>query len=811
MNLESLKAGFMSYLAEKLEEEGKEITSQDLNLSDVSIFMYGNEFKEYLVRECNADASIFSKSMNEIMNMDFVNGELVESFDDESSPQISNEDITAFLNSVNDLDNIEYDLNTNGAVNAGLPAVSGSEAQGMFSSAPDSTVSNGNQAENLPVQDSEFLQTEIEPETLLQENSGIDGGLQPEIPDTQIESDSTDLTDGIITDSTDAETDEILPDDSGFIDDEIISGEDALEEDIASELEEFYENPEVLSALDYDKDGILSDEEKSRFEDYIKNNYSETGDISKDDLDKILQEIKDGKFEYDNAPAEDSKFTDSEEIKPDDADKADAPASQPAPSNGGGGVSGGGMSGGGGGGGISGGGGASSASSSPAVIDDSMSLEELESEKTAREGELSDAQSELSDVYSGQDSEVKDAQDDYDEKEKEYQEAVESDPALEEYKEEIEANLEEIDNAQKDIDTSKAQVSECETNINSQESTISGLEAQLAGAQAAAASYSGDLSGEQKANQEAAQAEVTRLENEISDAKDKLEEYKQQKEEAEQSLSDAETRLSEAEDKKAELDKIVSETASRETKEALDAYNEAKDNLSEVKESRASSVQSDIDSIQSDISKLDEQINELKQKETESEFSNFPLDMDVNLQENLTDAQKAELAQIKNIYKQNESVYKDIAEQVKADTGVSLPAEAICAIHFRESSCNFNTYLHNGEKLGQVTTLVPAGIYFDNFRDAAVDALERELDSAYTESCSKYGVKNDCSTMSSVLMFCERYNGFGYRNHGCQSAYVYSGTTEYTGGMYVSDGNFSASERDPRCGTAVIIKELMNV
>ena len=799
MNLESLKSGFLSYLTEKLEEQGKQVPEQALRTSSASIFMYGNEFKEYLVQECNADASIFSKSMNEIMDMDFENGELVDKSDDAafSSSALSNEQITEFLDSVGDMSNVEFEIPDNelSAFTSGAQNAGAAETQATFSA----------------------------PETATSETSG-ETTATPEITQKPAETDGfTDGSDINTEQNTDGNVNDVTAPTEGTPSTEGNTGAGEFTDgkqtsSIDAQLEEFYSNPDVVKALDVDGDGKLSDEEKTKFEEHLTQNGGENAEITGDMLNQALKDIQDGKFSYDDADKTDevdkpdktdtTYKTDKTEDKKDNKDTSAAKGS--SGTSGSSGASG--ASGGGGGGGTGGVSGASSDSTTPATIDDSMSLEELEQERTTKQGELSDAQNELSDVYSGEDSEVKSAQDDYDKAEEDYQEAVENDPALEKYKEEIASNLEEIDNAQKDIDTAQNQVNECESAITDQESTISGLESELAGAESALSSYSGsDLSDDQKAKQAEAQAEVDRLKAEIEEAKATLEELEANKEEAETSLSEAQERLQTAEERKAELDEIVQKEGSEKTKKALESYNDAKDNLAEVKETRASSIQSNIDSIQNEISDLDTQINEMKQKETESKFSNSSIDMDVDLQENLTDAQKAELEQIKQIYKDNEDLYKDIAAQVLKDTGVSLPAEAICAIHFRESSCNFGTYLHNGEKLGQVTTLVPAGIYFDNFRDAAVDALERELDSSYDEVCSKYGVKNDCSTMSSVLMFTERYNGMGYRNHGCQSAYVYSGTTTYTGGMYVGDGNFSSSTYDPRCGTAVIIKELMEM
>lgn len=75
MNNISLLKGFTSYLEELNEVSGKNYnTSSD----SVSIFMYANEFKNYIADELDVDASIFSKSINDILNMDIVNGKLVE-------------------------------------------------------------------------------------------------------------------------------------------------------------------------------------------------------------------------------------------------------------------------------------------------------------------------------------------------------------------------------------------------------------------------------------------------------------------------------------------------------------------------------------------------------------------------------------------------------------------------------------------------------------------------------------------------------------------------------------------------------------
>lgn len=162
---------------------------------------------------------------------------------------------------------------------------------------------------------------------------------------------------------------------------------------------------------------------------------------------------------------------------------------------------------------------------------------------------------------------------------------------------------------------------------------------------------------------------------------------------------------------------------------------------------------------------------------------------DVNF--SLTNKNQKELNNIKTIYAKNKAKYKE----VEAATGV--PAELICAIHYREGGCKFNTYLHNGEKLGHVTKQVPKGKYFTDWTEAAIDALKDNNPSKYN-----FNKRDD------LLEFAERYNGLGYRKRGLQSPYVWAGTDRYSGGMFVSDGVYNASARDNRVGVAAIVKSL---
>lgn len=98
MNFNILKMGFQAYLQEKLTEENKE--AKVIN-SDISIFMYADEFKEYITDELNLNSSICSASISDILNMEFdEQGNLVD-------PDELDEETTdnTFDTSLNDVEN----------------------------------------------------------------------------------------------------------------------------------------------------------------------------------------------------------------------------------------------------------------------------------------------------------------------------------------------------------------------------------------------------------------------------------------------------------------------------------------------------------------------------------------------------------------------------------------------------------------------------------------------------------------------------------------------------------------------------------
>ncbi|GEM_PF-2738491 len=150
-----------------------------------------------------------------------------------------------------------------------------------------------------------------------------------------------------------------------------------------------------------------------------------------------------------------------------------------------------------------------------------------------------------------------------------------------------------------------------------------------------------------------------------------------------------------------------------------------------------------------------------------------------------------------DIFKEHQDLYERISDK----TGV--PAELIAALHYRENPGKFDIYLHNGQKLGQETTIHPAGIYFDNFEEAAVDAL---LSKSYVRDT--YQLHADSNDLVAMLAYAEAYNGWGYYNRDEVSPYVYSGTDIYTSGKYTSDGVYDPTKVDGQPGVYILLAAL---
>lgn len=129
---------------------------------------------------------------------------------------------------------------------------------------------------------------------------------------------------------------------------------------------------------------------------------------------------------------------------------------------------------------------------------------------------------------------------------------------------------------------------------------------------------------------------------------------------------------------------------------------------------------------------------------------------------------------------------------------IGCPAWVVGAIHYRESSFNFNTWLANGDPLfsrsGQplATVHVPAGLGPAKTWEAGAIASLRH------QGWDKRKVWD----LTSCLIYLEAYNGWGYAMMGKNSPYIWSGTNQYTSGKYIADGQYDPSVVDAQLGCA---------
>ena len=561
-----------------------------------------------------------------------------------------------------------------------------------------------------------------------------------------------------------------------------------------SVLSEFLSLEQVQAAADLDGDGVVSEAEAQQYLQTVIDKDGDASSLTMADIDAAINELGVNLAEV----AENSLNEALAEI--DKPEKEEKPEKTNAANiaSGGGSVGGAGVGGGSGVGGSSLSSGASKTNAPTGL--DAMSLEELEAEKSEREATLQEKQDAVNAVHDGTNPEVAEAKKEMEKAQEDYEKKLEKDDKVpEELKTKQKTNLSDINKNQKEIDENAVAINNQETKISSQENMVSSKESEVDSLESSLAALPEPEGTEESKEKDAEIATKKQsIESQIATAKSELEKEKQTLEDEKEELTKLQTKKTELESKKQELEAKqkeieteINSKASDETKKALSAYNEAKTNVETVKSAQLSTATAELDSAKSAVQEITKKITEVKNKETAKENSVDKFDF--NFTEALTDANKEELAQIKKIFEENKDKYEKVAEA----TGV--PAELICAIHYREGSCNFSTYLHNGDPLGQTTTHVPAGLYFEDWTDAAIDAIKSQ-----NPEIIKDGDFDSC------MEYAERYNGLGYRNKGLASPYVWAGTTNYTGGMYVADGQFDANARDKRVGVAVMMKYLMS-
>lgn len=155
------------------------------------------------------------------------------------------------------------------------------------------------------------------------------------------------------------------------------------------------------------------------------------------------------------------------------------------------------------------------------------------------------------------------------------------------------------------------------------------------------------------------------------------------------------------------------------------------------------------------------------------------------------------------------TIVKNRARYEKVEKATGVPWQLIGCLHSLESSLNFTTWLANGDPLTGPTVQVPAGLRLPG--NPPWDWSEAAIKSLVFDGFDK----RSFVTLADWLLSAELFNGTGYitgsgRNTTppSTSPYLWSGTTEYMKGKYVSDGRFDPSAVSSQVGVVAILKAM---
>lgn len=132
----------------------------------------------------------------------------------------------------------------------------------------------------------------------------------------------------------------------------------------------------------------------------------------------------------------------------------------------------------------------------------------------------------------------------------------------------------------------------------------------------------------------------------------------------------------------------------------------------------------------------------------------------------------------------------------------NIPWFVIAVIHNMECSLNFRQHLHNGDPLNKKTVNVPKDRPpgWDGkgtWEESALDALSYDNLTSWADW-----------SIAAVCYKLEGYNGWGYRNHGIHTPYLWSFTNHYMSGKYIADGVWSESAVSDQCGCGAVLRRL---
>ena len=408
----------------------------------------------------------------------------------------------------------------------------------------------------------------------------------------------------------------------------------------------FFSFDAIKKDADKDGDGEVSADEAKEYLSNISAKDGNADALSINDLDTVIQENGiDLQAVYDTEAASQAEVSPSNttDISPADTITPSADNSTRLISgfNQGGGVTGGGRN-------YASG---SYAPAKPVNPLDTMSLEQLESEKSTREATLKEKQEAVNAVNNGSNENVSAAVAQMKEAETAYKDAVKNDPNVsKKTNKELDKTLQKITENQTKLDNNSVQITNKEGEISSQEESIKALDAEVSSLTKFADGISshierlqGSLSklgkptgkpedkekdaaikakkqeitskiAEKNKELDAKKKEIDAKNKELKASNQKLEKLKSELEK----LNTEKTKLEEEKTKlnteKTEIETKISETCTADTKAKMDAYNKAVQNVEQVKAKELSTAKSALTDAQTAVQEVNAKINEVKNR-----------------------------------------------------------------------------------------------------------------------------------------------------------------------------------------------------
>ena len=122
---------------------------------------------------------------------------------------------------------------------------------------------------------------------------------------------------------------------------------------------------------------------------------------------------------------------------------------------------------------------------------------------------------------------------------------------------------------------------------------------------------------------------------------------------------------------------------------------------------------------------------------------------------------------------------------------LGIPPALIAALDMRESSANPRSALGQGDPWNKVSTHEPKGFGpFPSWEAAAEFYLKRE---DFDQTSAAWDMPYCCWKG-------EAWNGFGPRDHGIHTGYLWAGTNHYIRGKYIADGKWNPQTVDIQLG-----------